>query len=381
MGQSTKLNRLAWLVLLALVLALALPASALAAQPREDKIVFGGTYTLASGETLDGSLVVLGGAALLEPGSRVSGDAVVVGGTLRSSGEVSGSVIGVGGLMTLEEGALVNGDVVVLGAQFDREPGVRILGEVVNTLNGPLAFNFPGTARPGRVDVGLTPVFSFTWFIFRAFLWAALAVLVLLFAPKHTERVTAAALSQPVIAWALGLLTVVIAPVAIVILVMTIILIPAGALVIFALAALWAYGLVALGLEVGRRLARALKQDWAPAAQAGAGTLVLVVLLNGIQAAVPCVGWLFPAMVGMLGLGAVLLTRLGTQPYPGAAAPAPAAPVPPAAPAPAIPPAPPAPPVRAAPVELAEAPAPPPAPDDLPPGLRADLEEPPGDEG
>jgi hypothetical protein len=374
MKRSTKLTRLVWLLLLVLVIALAGPATGLAAQPREDKIVFGGTYTLNSGESLEGSLVVLAGVALLQPGSQVTGDVVVVGGTLRSSGEVSGSLIGVGGLLTLEEGALVAGDVVILGAQLDREPGVRILGEVVNTFNGPLSFDFPGQVSPGRVNIGLDPVFSFTWFVFRAFLWAALAVLVLLFAPRYTERVSAAALSQPVAAWALGLLTVVVAPVVVVILVVTIILIPAAALAIFALAALWAFGLVALGLEVGRRLARTLKQDWAPVAQASVGTLVLVVLLNGIQAVVPCVGWLFPAMVGMLGLGAVLLTRLGTQAYP----PAPAN-------APALPTAPP----PAAPTRQVEPLSPPPAPDlgaapsgqdELPPALRVDLDEPPLDE-
>ncbi len=374
MERSTKITRLAWLMLLVLAFALARPAIGLAAQPREDKIIFGGTYTLNSGESLEGSLVVLAGVALLEPDSQVTGDVVVVGGTLRSSGEVSGSMIGVGGLLTLEEGALVGGDVLVLGAQLERQAGARILGEVVNTFSGPLSFNFPGQASPGRVTIGLNPIFSFTWFIFRAFLWAALAVLVLLFAPKYTERVTAAALSQPVVAWSLGLLTVVVAPVVVILLVATIIFIPVGALVIFALAALWAFGLVALGLEVGRRLARTLKQDWAPVAQAGVGTLVLIVLVNGVQAVVPCVGWLFPAMVGMLGLGAVLLTRLGTQPYPLAPAAAPALPVAPPPPVPAR---------QAEPLSPLPAPdlsAAQPGPDTLPPALRADLDKPPGDQ-
>ena len=36
--------------------------------------------------------------------------------------------------------------------------------------------------------------------------------------------------------------------------------------------------------------------------------------------AVPCLGWLF-AVVGLLGLGAVVLTRFGTMAYPPAPAP------------------------------------------------------------
>ena len=34
---------------------------------------------------------------------------------------------------------------------------------------------------------------------------------------------------------------------------------------------------------------------------------------------VPCVGWVAPVVLGAIGLGAVTLTRFGTQPYlPGA---------------------------------------------------------------
>ena len=51
------------LVVLVLVVlaALALPGTVLAKGLHEDKIVTGGLYTLASGETLDGSLVIFGG--------------------------------------------------------------------------------------------------------------------------------------------------------------------------------------------------------------------------------------------------------------------------------------------------------------------------------
>jgi len=105
-----------------------------------------------------------------------------------------------------------------------------------------------------------------------------------------------------------------------------------------ALAALaWMFGLIALGLEVGKRLAQLFKQEWAPAAAAGAGTFVLMLVLNGAREAVPCVGWIFPALAGMLGLGAVILTRFGWQTY------SPLAPIPPRPPAEIWPPIPTAP--------------------------------------
>ena len=61
---------------LVLILAFALPVSAFAGGLQEGRVVFGGTYTLHDGETLDGDLAVLGGAAFLEQGSTVDGDVI-----------------------------------------------------------------------------------------------------------------------------------------------------------------------------------------------------------------------------------------------------------------------------------------------------------------
>jgi hypothetical protein len=102
----------------------------------------------------------------------------------------------------------------------------------------------------------------------------------------------------------------------------------------------WIFGLIALGMEVGKRLAELAKQEWAPAVSAGLGTFVLIFVLNGLDMLIPCAGWVFPALAGMLGLGAVLLTRFGMQDYPLLITPS----MPPAPSAPPSPPAPPAPP-------------------------------------
>jgi len=48
----------------------------------------------------------------------------------------------------------------------------------------------------------------------------------------------------------------------------------------------------------------------------GIGAFVLTLVINGLNALVPCVGWLPALIVCSIGLGAVLLTRLGTQAYP-----------------------------------------------------------------
>jgi hypothetical protein len=315
------------------LIVLIVPGSALAKGFQEDEIVFGGTYTLESGEVLDGSLVVIGGSAALEETSQVQGDVVIFGGNLDAQGEITGSVVGIGGLVTLGDTASVGQDIVIFGANLDQALGAQVDGNVINGITSPLALNIPGDMRVPRFQVSFNPFFQFAWFLLRAFLWAIVAVVLVLFLPRQFAEVSRTAIHQPLISGGLGLLTMFILPIFLLVLLITLICSPISLIGILLLAVAWGFGLIALGLELGHRIAAMFKQDWAPALSAGVGTLLLILVLNGLQAVVPCVGWVFPALAGMVGLGAVILTRFGTQPYPqnefSAIAPAPVAPIPP----------------------------------------------------
>jgi hypothetical protein len=93
-------------------------------------------------------------------------------------------------------------------------------------------------------------------------------------------------------------------------------------------------------MEAGDRLGRLFKVQWAPPVSAGIGTLVLS-LFSSIFALVPCVGWVLPTVIAIVGLGGVFLTRFGmrdaqssgpTSMVPSTPAQPPANPAPPAAP-------------------------------------------------
>ncbi len=310
------ITRIKWTLLLVVILSLTWPGSALARSLAEDRVVFGGSFTLKTGETLDGDLVVFGGSANLEPGSTVSGDVALIGGNLDANGVIEGDVVGLGGLVSLGDSAVVEGNLTLVGAHLRRAPGAIVRGQVFTGKTSPFTFSLPGAVEIPRLEVRLSPLFQTASFLLRAFLWTALAVLLMLFLPESTQRVAQAALRQPLVAGGVGLLTLMVIPPALVLLTLTILLIPLSlALAMVAILA-WAFGLMALGYEVGQRLAHLMRQDWAPAVSAGAGTFLLIVVLNGFKTAIPCVGWTFPALVGALGLGAVVLTRFGTQPYP-----------------------------------------------------------------
>jgi hypothetical protein len=303
-------------IFLALLLAVAWPGVAYAKDLHEDQVVFGGSYTLSSGETLDGNLFVFGGLVLTESGSLIDGDVILFGGSLDVNGEIRGDVIAMGGVIDVGTSGVIEGDVVLLGGHVDEAIGSDISGELINGLTGPLSLDFPAGVEIPRLGFRFSPIFDLLWFVFRLFLWAAVAILVVLLLPKHTERTASTASKQPLLSWALGLLTAVVLPFVVLLLSITIILIPGAILLVLLVAIAWAFGLIALGYEIGKRLNSMFSQEWAPALSAGLGTFILILVINGLDMAIPCLGWIFPALAGMIGLGALFLSRFGTQDYP-----------------------------------------------------------------
>ena len=105
-----------------------------------------------------------------------------------------------------------------------------------------------------------------------------------------------------------------------VILAVTIILIPWPCWLAMALPLAWLFGMIAIGIEVGERFTRAINQTWAPPLTAGMGTFLMMLVVGGIGM-MPCIGWLVASLVSLIGIGGVVLTIFGTQPYPRVVAP------------------------------------------------------------
>ena len=309
-----------WLLFLVLVLILAIPGSALAAGNKSiipDRIIIGENYTLGSGQTLDGNLWIMGGNVSLDPNSTVTGGVQIMGGTLNVNGTVEGDINAMGGFVRLGDQAHIKGNVNLVGGSLDRGNSAQVDGEVNTETGGPIRIVPPaGTVRLPRIDLALSPIWQVMRFFLEAFVMAALAVLVVLFAPKHVERTAHAVVAQPLVAGGLGLLTLVVVPIVLVAITLTIILIPVTILTIILLTVMVAFGWIALGMEVGQRIAQMFKVEWALPVSAGLGTLFLTIVVNAIGR-VPCIGWLAPALVIFLGLGGVLLTRFGTLEYLG----------------------------------------------------------------
>ena len=113
-----------------LILALLIPNTAFAAPLEDDKVVFGGTFSLSEGEILDGDLLVFGGDVEIYEGARIKGNVAIVGGTIWIDGRVDGDVTQVGGSLALGSNSHVFGDIINNGGSVDREEGSQIDGDV-----------------------------------------------------------------------------------------------------------------------------------------------------------------------------------------------------------------------------------------------------------
>jgi hypothetical protein len=313
------MKKTAYLVLLTALLIMPVGTAFADDGTLHDRLIIGQNFTLPAGETLDGDLVVLAGEATIEKGALIQGDLVVIGGSLRLDGEALGSAVVIGGSASLGAASSVGRDLVALGGSFQRAEGSRIAGDIITNLSItterlPRATAVPSPTLPPdpdfRFDFG--PIGTFASVLFQAFALGIVAMLLSAFLRPQLDRVAQAIQAQPFAAGSLGLLTVFLAPFAIVLMAITLILIPLALAAAFLLVLAWLFGLVALGHVVGERLTQAMNRSWEPVLTAGFGAFVVGIVL-GTSNQIPCVGWLASALIGLVGLGAATMTFFGTR--------------------------------------------------------------------
>ncbi|MFQ5945433.1 MAG: hypothetical protein ACE5NC_04205 [Anaerolineae bacterium] len=318
-------------LVVALVLALGVPAVAVAGPGKQDGGVRFGSFTLEAGDTWHGDLVVVGGPLSIEADATVDGDAVVVGGDAEVAGTIEGDLVVIGGLADLKFTSVVGSDLVLLGSTVDRAPGARIGGKIEDPLEdfdlqgfefdrvnfGRFDFgrSFPfflgGEREPGGVlvDSILGLVSALTLVVSTI----AIGLVLVAILPDHLTRVADSLRAAPLLTLGVGLVTLFGSLLAILLLVVTICGIPLAFLGALALAVAGVVGWVSLGYLVGQRLLEeggAKKAGPVPAVVAG------VLLITLISAAPFGLGTLFKVVGGAWGLGAVALTRFGTRIYP-----------------------------------------------------------------
>ncbi|NJN99395.1 MAG: hypothetical protein HC875_37515 [Anaerolineales bacterium] len=303
-------------------------------------------------EEIDGDVVVFGGNVTMPASSQIDGDLVVFGGNATVDGTVTGDIGMIGGNIKLGKTAVVEGDIGLLGGEADVAEGATVEGEV-HSLNRfgfgeGEGFTIPPipTAAPDAPAAPAPPVaprfehdsdFSdFGHGIFRFIknvvediaVLLSLAVigwLVAAFMPEQMKTVGDTLTRSAPFSFGVGLLTWFIAGAVGTILLITICLafIPILGFILLAIATL--FGWIVAGQVIGERL---LLASGRPYPNHVVSTLVGVTALTTVAimpiiGEIPCIGGLLSFLGGLLGivvaltgLGAVILTRFGTQPYP-----------------------------------------------------------------
>ena len=247
------------------------------AQPRS--VYHGGTYF---------------GAVQVEPGQVVDGDLNVVFGDVTIYGTVDGDVNVVGGNVIERPGGTVTGQVNTIG------------GEVVQSI-------VPWAPAEGFARSAASQDWRITWRI----AWDIVVLVLFLIFPVRTRMALDRLEQHPGLATATGLMGWVAVIPVMVLLAVTIVLIPLIPVELVALVAGVFIGKAALALLIGRRFYELLQPHATPTPLIA---LILGLVLLTAAEMVPVVGILVTLLVGLVGLGAVLLTFIntsGTTPFSG----------------------------------------------------------------
>jgi len=256
---------------------------------------FNSAVVVTSGEAVCSDLTSFGGSLTIH--GVVEGNVVMFGGNVVIDGMVNGNVILYGGNLTLGDGAQVNGDIHECGGIWTEGSSSRRHGSALSCTNSL------GTLLTGVS--GATIRFWFT------LVWIILGMLLTSLLPEHVMLVRTTVKSKMGRSFALGLLSVLLTPAILAVLVGLIISIPLAILVTVGLIAAWALGTVAVGWIVGDYIVRSVAPQYSTR---------LVQVIVGMTAltlaeSLPSVGLWFAIGSGLVGLGAVLLSRFGTRLY------------------------------------------------------------------
>jgi hypothetical protein len=374
-------------ILIILTLAL-FPGVTLAQGPGSSEgvqVQFGSNLTLEDGDTVEGSVVVFGGNFTMKEGSEVEGDVVVFGGNITIDGEVEGDVTTMGGNVRIQANAVIEGDVASIGGNVIVSPEAEVSGVVADGLQvniGEEGITVPAAPEipevqptpqaperperpeapevPERPDRPERPSPPVEWHeewgrpsfvtrvgnfigdgvvnIFWAFIVAGLSVLLLLFFPANLQEIQNTLNRATPVSFIVGLMTLLAAGAVIILLGLFFwLLLPICGIVFVALALALGVlgGWAVIGKYLGLRIFEAVNT---PARSEISTTFLGVTVLTLVATMpfldhLPLIGWMFTLvgvgvmiLVGSTGLGAVVLSRFGTQPYvPASAATAPAA--------------------------------------------------------
>jgi len=294
-----------------------------------ERVSFGSDSTLAAGREADAVISIFGSSTSAGEvsdavvsvfgSSRVTdgtvGDAVVsILGNTFINGQVKGDVVTVLGNIELGPKAVVEGQVVCIGGVYTPDPSAIVKGNIQNISIAGHHFNFEGLSvwfheclfygRP----LAFNHYLDWAWCIALAFL--ALYALIALVAPGGVVKCVETLEQRPGSSFVAALLTMLLTPVAFILLVVTVVLAVGVVLIpLFSLGLFFAalFGKVVMLAWLGRRFTKLLGDS--PLAHPVFGVLIGGIIVLCLYT-IPIVGFIVYKLLGILGLGVVVYTLI-----------------------------------------------------------------------
>jgi uncharacterized RDD family membrane protein YckC len=294
-----------------------------------ERVSFGSDSTLAEGETAQAVVSIIGNSTSagevrdavvsILGGSRVTGgkvgNAVVsVLGNTYINGEVRGEVVTVLGNVELGPKAVVHGEIVCVGGQVQRDPAAVVRGNVQNIAVAGQNFDFSGLTVWFTECLIRGRLLAFDSRVMWAWTIALVALgfyaLIALIAPGGVNKCVDTLEQRPGYSLLAALLTLLLTPVAYILLALTITIVIGIVLIpVFSLGLFFAslFGKIVMLAWLGRRFTKLLGDG--PLAHPVFGVLIGGVVMLMIYTT-PYVGFIAYKLLGILGLGVVVYTLI-----------------------------------------------------------------------
>ncbi len=288
----------------------------------DDIVNFAHDSHLAAGRHADSVVAIFGSASSegdadelvsilgnTKSSGHVGDTAVAVFGSVQIDGPVDGDVVAVFGNVDLGPHAHVSGDVTAVGGGVIRDPAATVGGDVQSIGGFTSGFD---RLRPwidhclfyGR-PLALVPGIGWAWTL--AFIFLALYVFLALLFRDAVTRCAVTVETQPGMAFVAALLSILLLPIALVLLCITVIGIAAIPFVVFGAFCVGLFGKAVMLAWLGRRVVGRSGPLGHPAVAVIVGGLIVLVLYL-----VPVLGFLVYKILGLFGFGAVIYTLILT---------------------------------------------------------------------
>jgi len=267
----------------------------------------GGTITLTDTAAVEGS--ILAGAGTLEIAGPVGGGITAGAGNLTLGNEVQGNVKVGTGMLSLLEGARIAGDLTYWSdTEYDAGNGATVSGSVMrhDTQKSDMPDDWKGMqGNMNRTAVKILGSLFIIWKISSFIVTLITGLILFMLIPNFTKNVVDTFSKKTLLSIGTGLITIIVLPVTAVLLLVTLIGIPLGALLFSFFGILTFSGHIYAGLALGQTAVKRLNIKTGQTL-----TYIVGLALLFIIALVPIIGFVATSCIKLVALGAVMTNTI-----------------------------------------------------------------------